>query len=109
MQHRLHLAGEDVHAADDEHVVGAARDAVHAGVGAAADAGIGAQPGDVAGAVTDEREGFLGERGDDQLAQLAFGQHLAGLGVDDLGQEVVVVQVEPRLRLDALAGHSRAR
>ena len=76
-QHRLHLAGEDVHAADDEHVVGPARDPVHAGVGPAADARLGVEAGDVAGAVADEREGFLGEGGDDQFAHLALGQHLA--------------------------------
>ena len=37
---------------------------------------------------------FLGEGGEDQLAALAVGQRLAGGRVDDLGEEVVLEDVQ---------------
>ena len=52
-------------------------------------------------------EGFLGDGGKDQLALAAFGQHLAGVGIDDLGNEVVLVDVHTGL-LAALESHARA-
>ena len=69
----LDLRGEQVHAAQDDHVVvapGDLLDAAHA-----RSRGAGQQPGEVAGAVPDDREGLLGERGEDELAHLAVGEH----------------------------------
>ena len=71
--------------------------------------GAGQQPGQVAGAVADHRHRLLGQRGEDQLALLAVGQHLAGHRVDDLGVEVVLPDVQPVLGLDALAAPRRGR
>ena len=68
----------------------------------------GQQPGQVAGAVADHRHRLLGQRGEDQLALLAVGQHLAGDRVDDLRVEVVLPDVQPVLGLDALLRDARA-
>ncbi len=83
-QHRLHLAGKDVDSPDDKHVIGAPGDAVHAGVGPSADAGLRGQPGDVTRSVTDEWERLLGKSCDDQFAPFALGEGFARVGVDDL-------------------------
>ena len=107
-EHVFHLRREDVHAADDEHVVGAAGDLVHAHQGAAAAAGLEEQPGDVLGAVADEREGLLGQGGEHQFAGLAAGQRFQGLRVDHLGQEVVLENVHAALRVEAFHAHARA-
>ena len=45
--------------------------------------------------------------GEDQLALAAVGQDLAGVGVDDLGDEVVLTEVHAVL-LGALVGHAGA-
>src|ERR1700760_771731 len=97
----LDLRREQVHAADDQHVVGAADNLAHA---AHAARGGRQQAREVARAVADHREGLLGERGEDELALLAVGQHLAGLGVDDLGIEMVFPDDRAVLRLHAFAG-----
>ena len=104
-QHLLDLGGEDVHAADDQHVVAAPGDLVDAPHRAA---GAGQQAGEVAGAVADHRHRLLGERGEHQLAAFAVGQHLSGDRVDDLGVEVVFPDVRAVLVADELAGHARA-
>ena len=62
----LDLRGEHVHAADDEHVVGAAGDLVDAAHRARSRR---QQPGEVARAVADHRQRLLGERGEHQLAR----------------------------------------
>ena len=79
----------------------------HAHVGAPADAGFGVQAGYVARAVTDKREGFFGEGSEHQLALLPVRQHLAGVGIDYLGQEVVFVNVQTTLGLHALTRDAR--
>ena len=106
LEHQLlDLRGEDVDAADDQHVVAAADDLAHA---AHAARGGRQQPRQVARAVADHRQRLLGQRGEDQLAFLAVGQHRAGLGVDDLGVEMVLPDHRAVLGLDAFAGHARA-
>ena len=42
------------------------------------------------GAVADEGRCLLFQRGDDQLADLTVGEHLAGGGIDDLEVEIIV-------------------
>ena len=101
----LDLGREEVDAAQDDHVVGAAGDLLHPAHGAG---GARQQPGQVAGAVADDRHRLLGQRGEDQLAELAVGQHLAGDRVDDLGVEVVLPDVQAVLGLDALLGDAGA-
>ena len=106
LQHQfLDLRREHVDAADDQHVVAAADDLAHA---AHAARGGRQQARQVARAVADDRQRFLGQRGEDEFAFAAVGQHLAGLGVDDLGVEVVFPDHRAVLGLDALVGHARA-
>ena len=85
----LDLRGEDVHAAQNEHVVGAADDAVDLAVGAAARARFGNNTRKITGAVADKRAALARERGDDELAELAVGYRLERFGVDDFNEELV--------------------
>ena len=103
----LDLRGEDVDAADDEHVVRAARDAGHAGRGAAARAGFVCDARDVARAVAEERRGFAREGGEDEFAGGAFGHGLERVGVNDFDEEVVVLDVHAGLA-GAVAGDAGA-
>ena len=96
--------GKDVDAAQDDHVVGPPGDLLHPAHGAG---GAGQQAGKVAGAVADDREGLLGQRGENQLAPRAFGQRRAGIGIDDLGVEVILPDVQPVLGLHAFHRHAR--
>ena len=68
----------------------------------------GHQAGDVARAVADHRLGFLGQRGDDQLAGFTRFDGFQGLGIDDLAQEMVFLEVRPVLGLGALDADARA-
>ena len=72
-----------------------------------AGAGLAAQDADIARAVAQQREGLLGDRGEDQLALRALRQNLAGVRVDDLGDKMVLVDVHAGL-CAALIGHARA-
>ena len=103
----LDLGREDVDAADDEHVVGAAHGLCHTDVGAAAGALFPVEHADILGAVAQQGEGLFGDGGEDQLALGAVGQDLAGVGVDDLGNEVVLADVHACL-LGALVGNTGA-
>ena len=76
-------------------------------MGAAAGAGLGIEHADVAGAVTHQGEGFFIQAGEHQLALGAVGQLLAGVRVDDLHQEVVLVHVHAVL-VFAFEGHAGA-
>ena len=76
-------------------------------MGAAAGALLPGQHTDVPGAVAEQGEGLLGDGSEHQLALAALGEDLSGVRVDDLGDEVVLVDVHARL-LAALKGHARA-
>ncbi len=104
----LDLARVDVHAADDEQVVDPAGDVVHPLGRSAALAGLLVERRDVAGPVADGGQALRGERREHELALLALGEDLAGVGVDDLGVEVVLPDVQPALDLGALDGDARA-
>ena len=106
--HRLDLARIDVDAPDDQHVVGAADDLAHLHRGALAGRRA-VEPGQVAGAVPQQRQRLLGERGERQLAQLAVRHRPAGRRIERLDQEVVLLHVQPAVRVERLAGHARAR
>ena len=93
-QCRLDLRGEDVNAADDNHVVAAAGDAMDSAEGPAAGTGAGDQACDVARAVADHRHGLFAEGGEDEFALVAIFEDAASFGVDDLGIEVILQDVE---------------
>ena len=76
-------------------------------MGAAAGALLPGEDADVTGAVAQQGEGLFIDGGEHQLALAALGQHLAGLGVDDLGDEVVLIDVHPALS-GTLEGHAGA-
>src|SRR5262249_10229501 len=61
--------------------------------------------------VADERQRLLGEARQDQFSHLAFRQALAGLWVNDFGNEVILEDVQPLLfstfDRDAGADHLR--
>lgn len=48
----------------------------------------------------------LGERGEYQLTLLAVGQHGAGLGIDNLGIEMILPDVQAVLGLQAFLRHA---
>src|SRR3954470_9297500 len=87
---------EDVHPADDDHVVAAPEDALRqpaAGMARAAVDRVGLD--DVARAVADDRAAGAREGGGDELAGRAVGDGLASLGVEDLRDELSLAQVHP--------------
>ena len=92
-QYRFDLAREDIDAANDHHIVGTSHRLVHADKGSAAGAFLARKYSDVAGTITNEREGFFIKRGKYQLTLAAFGKYFAGIGINDLGIEVVLVDV----------------
>ena len=97
-QDGFHLGGEDIDAADDEHVIGAPGDPVHAHMGPSALAGLGGEHRDIPGAVAQDGEGFLGQGGEHQFPFLAVGQGQAAVLIDAFHQEVVFPHMQ------ALAG-----
>src|SRR5574343_15188 len=100
----LDLGREDVDAADDQHVVGTAGDLADTAERAG---GRRQQAGQVAGAVADDREGFLGQRGEHQFALFAVGQYFPGFRVDDFGVEMIFPNDRAVLGLDTFAGNAR--
>ena len=98
----LDLGRKHVDAAQNDHVVGTAGDLFHPphGAGRARQ-----KTGQVARAVTDDRQAFLGECREDKLAHLAVRQNFAGLRIDDLGIEVIFPDMQAVLGLDAFIGN----
>ena len=94
-QYALNLGWEDVDALDDHHIIAAALHLFHPDVGAPAGTGGVVEAGDVAGAVAQKRQRLFKERGDNQLAGGARGQHLAGFGIDDLRDKMILPDVQP--------------
>ena len=62
---------------------------------------------EIAGAVADDREGLLGEGGDDQFADLARGHRFQGLRIEDLDQEMILVDMQA-VAFPAFTGHARS-
>ena len=94
-----------VDAADDEHVVVAARadrdprGRTAAGTGSARSA-------QVTGAVADQRHRLLGQRGEHELTLLTGRQHAPVVRIDHLDQEVVLLDVQAVADLEALGRHA---
>ncbi len=107
-EHVLHLAREHVRAADDEHIVAAGAHLLHARARAAAGARLAYHAGQVVRAVAQHGDGLLVERREHELAHLALAHRLAGLGVDDLPQEMVLGDMLHVAAGQALARHARA-
>src|SRR5690606_22313187 len=106
LQHDLlDLRRVDVHPAQHDHVVAAPGDLAHPAHRAG---GAGQQPGEVPGAVADDRHGLFGQRGEHEFPLAAVRQRLPGDRIDDLGVEVVLPDVQAVLGLHALAGHPGA-
>ena len=106
-QDGLDLRREDVDPPDDEHIVRAAHGLAHFHVGAAAGTLLPGEHTDVPGAVAQQGEGLLGDGGEHQLPLAPLGEDLAGVGVDDLSDEVVLVDMHTRLGR-ALEGYAGA-
>ena len=102
----LDLRREHIDAAHDHHVVRSARDFFHPPHRAC---GPRQKPGQISGAVADDRHRFLGERGKYDLAEGAVGQDGAGRGIDDLGIKMILPNMEAILGLDAFARDAQAR
>ena len=66
-------------------------------MGSAAGTGFCIQHADVTGAVTQQRECLLGDAGEYQLTFGAYGKHFAGVGIDDLGNEVILIDMHAGL------------
>ena len=91
-----------VDASDDDHVVPPAAQAADPRRRPAAAARLEDDGGDVARAVAKQRHRLLAERREDELALCALVERRAGLRIDDLDEEVVLVDVEAVALLEAL-------
>ena len=107
-QNALDLRRKYVDPPDDQHVVGTPAHTIHPDVRAPAYTRFGIERRHVPGAVADDREGLFGDRGEHQLAFLAVRQILPGDRVDDLGDEMILENVEALLGLEAFYGHPRS-
>ena len=87
------LGREDIDAADDHHIVGAAADQVHAHIGPAAGAALIVETRDVLGPVTQHRDAFLGQGRQDKLPFFSLRQCLTRHGIDDFREEMVLIDV----------------
>ena len=98
------LGRKHIDPAQDHHVVGTPGDLLHPAHRARR---AGKQPRQIARAVADHRQALLGERGEHQFPLLAVRQHPPRRGIDDLGIEMVLPDMQPVLGLDALVGDAR--
>ena len=87
----LDLGGEEVDAAQDDHVIRPASDLLHPSYGPG---GAWQQPGEVPRAIADHRHCLLGERREDQLALLAVRQYVTRDWIDHLWIEVVLPDMQ---------------
>ena len=82
----LQLRREDVHAADNQHIVTAPADAIHPAHSAGSPW---QQTGQVAGTVADHRQRFFGQGGEQQLAMFAVRQRRAVVRIHHFRVEVI--------------------
>ena len=68
-------------------------------MGTPAGAGLPGQAAQVAGAVAQQREGLLGDAGKYQLPDFPFWQYFPGLGIDNLSDKVVFLDMHSSLFL----------
>ncbi len=88
-QNMFNLRGEDIDAANHNHIIGSAFDLTGAGAGPAALAGLVGHADDIPCPVANQGNPLLGQCGNDQFAIVTFGHRLAGFGVDDFRVENV--------------------
>src|SRR5690606_27383306 len=101
----LDLRGEEARAVEEDEIVGPAGDSGHSGESSATRTRLRVDGGDVTGPVADQREPFLGDRGQDEFALAAGLDGLKRLRIDDLDDEMILVDVQPVAEV-AFAGHS---
>ena len=106
-QNRFDLGREYIHATDDEHVIAASLGFAHLNMGTSAGALLPGQYAEITGPVTDQRESFLGDAGEYQLSFFTLRKNLTGLRIDDLGNEMIFVDVHAAL-LFTLEGYTRS-
>jgi len=95
MQHVRNLAGINVHAPENDHIVRSSPDVSVPGNGPAAGARPGNDPGQIAGAVADERACLLAQAGDDEFAHLAVRHWFQRAGINDFMIEKIAPVVQP--------------
>ena len=98
-KHRLDLRREYINAAHHDHIIGSAGDPAHADGRSAAGTFVVVQRADVVRSVAQHGHTLLGDGGEHQLAGCAVGKLLAGHGVDDLRNDVILVDVGAVLAL----------
>ena len=81
----FNLAREYIYSADNHHIIASSHRLGHLDMGAAAGALFTGKNTDITSSVTEKREGFLVEGGENQLALGALGKNLACIGVNNLG------------------------
>ena len=99
----LHLRGEYVDTTNDKHIVGTTLNTSHTHIGTTAVASAGQQRAEVACTITQYGHTLLGQRGEHQLTRLSHRQGLKGYRVDNLGEEMVFVDVRAVLHLTLVA------
>ena len=102
----LNLARVDVHATNNEHVVGAAENERHARVCPTTDCRLAGDRAEVTRPVPQYRKRLLREARQHQDPNFAVRQSLAGVWVDDFGQEVIFHDHEA-VSVCRLARHAR--
>src|SRR3989304_8264142 len=104
-QYTFDLRGEYVYSADDQHIIAAPADPLHAQMGPPAFAGLGVENRYIPGTVAEQGESFLGNGREDELPFFPVGQDLASLGVNNLGNEMVLENMETLFGLNTLNAH----
>ena len=98
------LRRKNIDPADDHHVVRSASDFLHPAHGSRC---AGQQTGQVARPIANDRQRFLGQRGQHQFTRLAVGHNRAAHRIDDFREKVVLPDRRSILGLDAFAGNTR--
>ena len=101
-KNRLNLGRENIDAANNHHVIATPAHPLETTMGPTADAGFSDDPGNIPGSVADQRDTFLGDRGNDQFALFAVRQHLTGFRIDNFRDEMILPDMQTGLGLAAL-------
>ena len=104
---RLNLRREDIDTANGDHVVSSSNDTFHPGGGAPTGAFLARQARAVSRPITDQWQRLFCHTRQDKLSHFAVRHGFVCVGVNDLGNEVILENVHPLL-LCALDRHARA-
>ena len=89
-EHTLDLRWEHIDPLDFEHIVASAHHLVHPRHRTPAGTRFFVHPGQIAGAVPQQRHCLFGQGGDDQLTGLPFRFCFKGIRVNDFGKEMIL-------------------